>query len=311
VTARRSWILLVLALVFFPLETRPGIDNGRFFLMGDGNLRIHNTHTEKEVGVELLAPDGSFREEGFRKIDEVFGFPTEEKGEHISPRLIFMLDYFCDLAGPDKTVHLVSGYRSPEYNTSLRNAGANAAKTSQHLDGMALDFYLDGIDGKELWELIRRKNCCGVGHYGGKTIHLDSARPRFWEASTSKVRTGESEQNRRIYVSSDFDRYRPGDPVRLSFSSVSDFGFGVGPTVFLVDDPEGKHAVAEARLHGGEGSDCLMIRDRRSSRFLHLTLPSNLHQGRYRLRVDFCSKPFEAMPERVVSNEIEVLKAAP
>ncbi|MBP8646549.1 MAG: DUF882 domain-containing protein [Syntrophobacteraceae bacterium] len=310
-TLTRWWILPVFVLAFFIAHAWPGSANNRFFLMGDGNLHIVNMHTGKEARVQLLALDGSFLEEGFLKIDEVFDFPTEEKGEHIAPRLLFMLDYFSDLVAPGKTIYLVSGYRDPEYNSGLREAGGNVAKTSLHMDGMALDFYLDGVKGKELWDLIRGRNCCGVGHYGGASIHLDSARPRFWEALTSKVHTGESDYNRRIYISSDFDRYRPGDTVRLSFSSVSDFGFGIGAKVALVDDVDGNHAVGTARLQVGEEVDCLMIGDRRSSRFLYLTLPYTLREGRYRMRLDFCRRPFEQMPAMVLSNEIEVLGPAP
>ncbi len=65
-------------------------------------------------------------------------------------------------------IFLTSGYRSPEYNADLKKAGGIVAKTSTHMDGLALDFYIEGVNGKELWELIQEKNCCGVGHYGGK-----------------------------------------------------------------------------------------------------------------------------------------------
>jgi len=71
---------------FFHRTGMPGSANSRFFLMGDGNLHLVNMHTGKEAQAQLLAPDGSFPEEGFLKIDEVFDFPTEEKGEHIAPR---------------------------------------------------------------------------------------------------------------------------------------------------------------------------------------------------------------------------------
>lgn len=301
-------LLIVLGLCLswgaMPLEAAAD----RFFMMGDGRLAIENMHNGSYADVSILNADGSLNEAGLRKIDEVFGFPTSEKGEHISPRLLFMLDYFTDIAGAGKRIHMISGYRSPEYNNKLRDKGANAARTSQHLDGMALDFYLDGVDGKELWELIRSRDCCGVGHYGGKSIHLDSGKPRFWEAATSKVRTTESEQNRRIYLTTDYDRYRIGDPLRLSFSSVSDFGFGVKPTVtFLADSGEDK-TMGEARLETAAEADCSMVNDRRAARFMNLTVPAQLRPGRYRIKVEFCRSPFPTMPGSVVSNTVEILR---
>lgn len=300
-------ISFVLMAVLTPLESmgaRPSA--GRFFLVGDGKMHIRNAKTDLEARVDLLKEDGSLNETGFDAIDRVFGFPTREKGEHVSPRLIFMLDYFSDLAAPGRVISLESGYRSPEHNDALRGKGANAARTSQHLDGMALDFSIEGVDGKALWELIRSRECCGVGHYGGATVHLDSARPRFWEAATSKVRTRESEFNRKIYLSTDYDLYGPGDPVRLSFSSVSDFHFGVRPTATLVRDPEGLKSVAPIQLLQEGASECVMIEDRHASRFVWTSLPDTLPPGRYRIKLEFCRRPFEEMPSNAASNEIEI-----
>jgi uncharacterized protein YcbK (DUF882 family) len=303
--------LLSLALLAPPgfLEAKP--TGGRFFLMGDGKIHIRNARTGQEARVDLINGDGSFNESGFDAIDQVFGFPTREKGEHVSPRLIFMLDHFSDLFAPGRVINLESGYRSPEYNASLKDKGGNVARTSQHLDGMALDFSIDGVDGKALWDLIRSRDCCGVGHYGGATVHLDSARPRFWEAATSKVKTRESEHNRKIYLSTDYDHYRPGDPVRLSFSSVSDFHFGVKPSAALVRDPEGLKPAAAVQIRREGESDCVMIDDRQASRFLWTTLPGGLPPGRYRIKLDFCRRPFEEMPSDTVSNEIEIHSKGP
>jgi len=304
-------VLGFLVLLSLPITARAEAGAGRFFLMGDGKIHIKNAQTGKEAEVRLLAPDGSLNEEGLNRIDEVFGFPTREKGKHISPRLLFMLDYFSDLVAPGKLVHMTSGYRSPEHNTDLRNAGGTVAKTSQHLDGMALDFDIDGVNGKKLWEIIRSKECCGAGYYGGATVHLDSGRPRFWETATSKVRTGESDHNKRIYLSTDYDRYKAGDTVRLSFSSISDFGFGIKPAISFVDDPEGSHTVSTARAAGKDNTDCAMIEDEKTARFISLTLPPGLREGRYRIRIDFCRNPFEDMLSKTLSNEIEILKGTP
>jgi len=299
-------VLSCLMLLVLPALIGAETSARRFFLMGDGRIHIRNVHTGEEARVTLLTADGSLNEEGFRRIDAVFGFPAKGKREHVSPRLIFMLDYFSDLAAPGKVINLESGYRSPQYNSRLRDKGGNVARTSTHIDGLALDFNIKGVKGMELWDIIRSKNCCGVGHYGGKNVHLDSARPRYWEAETSKVRTGESDYNRRIYLSTDYDRYRPGGTVRLAFSAVSDFGFGIGRTVTFVDDSEGDSAVAKAEItHKGE-ADCIMIHNRDSARFIHVTLPPNMREGRYRVRVDFCQRPFEQMPLSTVSNEIEI-----
>ena len=260
VTSLAQILLISLIVSFSTTLWAASSTPGRFFIMGDGHIRIENTKTGRTADVYLFNADGSLNEPGFNEIDEVFGFPTREKEEHISPRLICMLDFFSDLVAPGKVIKLNSGYRSPQYNTSIRDAGGNVAKTSQHIDGMAIDFNIQGVDGKKLWEIIKSYDCCGVGYYGGADIHLDAARPRFWEAATSKVRGGESDYNQRIYLSTDYDRYRPGDRVRLALSSISDFSFGVAPRVVLAGD--GSSKVATARISTENTGECIMITDR-------------------------------------------------
>lgn len=300
-------LLLLLFILFIPAHIYAETKDKLFFLMGDGKIHIRNAKTGKEARVTLLTPQGQLNSDAFERIDEVFNFPTKEKGEHISPRLIFMLDYFSDIAAAGKVIVLESGYRSPDYNSNIRNRGANAARTSTHIDGLALDFHIEGVNGKKLWEIIRQYQCCGVGHYGGNTVHLDAARPRFWEASTSKVHTGESDYNRRIYLSTDYDRYKGGDTVRLSFSAVSDFGFGIKKDIVITDSAVADNATANALIKNHGGKDCIIMHDRKSSRFIYFRLPDTIKAGRYKVKLDFCERPFEQMPIQVLSNEIEIV----
>jgi uncharacterized protein YcbK (DUF882 family) len=281
-------------------------DERPFFLMGDGRLHLRNLKSGQEIRVDLLNPDGSLNEKSLLEIDSLFGLSFSERGEHISPRMLFMLDYFSDRAAPGKTILLHSGYRSPEYNERLKKAGNIVANTSLHLDGMALDFSIEGVKGKELWEKIRREDCCGVGHYGGDVLHLDAGRPRFWESATAGVTTGQSDYNRRIYLSTEFDRYAPGQKVRLHLSAVSSFGFGIRPEAVLVHDAAGERMVTRLETRDLARSDCLPIADRKQARFIYLNLPVDLAPGRYRFRLEFCHRPFEQMPVQTVSNEIEV-----
>lgn len=286
-----------------------------FFLTGDGKIKIKNHHNGRYAEITYLGADGTLIDEAFRKIDQVFGFPTDAMGENISRRTVSFLDYFADRYDKNAVVSLVSGYRSQDYNNALRSRGATAAKTSTHIDGMAIDFSLPGVDGKKLWEDMRAHNCCGAGYYYGNVVHLDSGRPRFWTTETSKVRTGESDFNRYIYASTEYDRYVRGQVARLLFTSVSDFCFGVKSKAVLVRDEAGKDEVLELELGPGDfkgpselvkKSACHMIRERKEGRFLWLKLAEKIKPGRYRVRVDFCEKPFAEMPDFRVTNEIEI-----
>ncbi|HBL24768.1 MAG TPA: hypothetical protein DDZ40_11735 [Deltaproteobacteria bacterium] len=304
---RLSLLIAVSVMLIFPCLSTSSSDPVRFFLMGDGKISIRNEHNGREATVNLLDADGGFSEKALDAIDGVFGLSGSRKGEHISLRLLLILDYFSDRIAPGKTIHLISGYRSPAYNQKLKKSGGNVAKTSTHLDGMALDFYLEGIDGKLLWEVIRKENCCGVGHYGGKSIHLDSGRPRFWQAATSKVNTRESEFNRKLYLSTENDRYRQGEKVRFFLTSLSDFPFGVRKTATLIKDGGEKSDATALTIQGQDDAGCVAINDRDASRSIYATLPAGLGPGRYRIRFDFCKRPFEQMPATTLSNEIEIV----
>ena len=306
----RSMLAVFLTVVtsFFFWQCAASQPTDRFFLMGSGTLHLKNLRNEQEARVHLLNRDGSFNERAFDEVDRVFGFPTEEKGEHISPRLLFMLSYFSDHVAPGKMIAIESGYRSPDYNNKIREKGANAAKTSTHIDGMALDFWLEGVDGKELWETVRAKNCCGVGHYGCKTIHLDAGRPRFWEAATSGTKNKEPDDNRHILLSTDFDRYGLGEKIKLSLSGISTFGFGIRPTAHIYSSSDSEQPIALLQIQTRNKSSCIMISDHKSSRFLYASLPPKLPAGRYKVKIEFCEKPILQMPSEVSSNEIELIR---
>lgn len=66
-----------------------------------------------------------------------------------------------------KTI-ITSGYRSPEYNESLRARGYNPSKTSQHLTGSAVDFVCPNANMREVFEYVRGFWPGQVIYYSGK-----------------------------------------------------------------------------------------------------------------------------------------------
>jgi uncharacterized protein YcbK (DUF882 family) len=313
VGVKRGWVVLLffLELVFLQvicLEAGEGDElqmKQRFFRMGDGRIHIRNFQNGREANVGLLAQDGSVDQQALAALDQVFGLAGNGDGERISLRLLFLLDYFSDKVAPGRVIELYSGYRVPEYNQKLRAEGRIVALTSTHMDGMAIDFAIEGVAGKELWEIVRREECCGVGHYGGNTVHLDCGKPRFWEAATSGVGSGESQFNRRMYLSTEYDRYRQGEEARLVMSSVSDYPFGVKKGLsFLKEGSGGPGGAVAGEIRTRD--ECAQVRNRSDGKSLRVLLPNNLPTGRYRVRIDFCNKPFPQMPSTITSNMVEV-----
>ncbi|RYZ95414.1 MAG: DUF882 domain-containing protein [Proteobacteria bacterium] len=75
-----------------------------------------------------------------------------------------------------KDVIVTSGYRSCAY-TRNKLRGRNR---SQHTQGTAVDFKVEGYDSPALYKLARRAGAKGVGIYCGNFSHLDTGPARSW-----------------------------------------------------------------------------------------------------------------------------------
>ena len=92
----------------------------------------------------------------------------------------------------DPQIHIISSYRSAEYNEERRTDDTLSfapyiAKDSQHIQGKAIDFYIPGVSSEELRDIAWCLQKGGVGHYPTLVeeydlpyIHIDTGRIRFW-----------------------------------------------------------------------------------------------------------------------------------
>ena len=81
-------------------------------------------------------------------------------------------------------VMVVSGYRSPKFNLSLRKKGRQVAAKSQHTLGHAIDFYLPGVPVQKLYRWLREHHDGGVGFYPvSEFVHIDTGRKRTWRGT--------------------------------------------------------------------------------------------------------------------------------
>lgn len=242
-------------------------NQGRYFYAGDGKLNV---------------------EGGTKKLN------------NLSERLIALIDYLQDrfTAGKGK-VTIYSGYRSPNYNEALRRKGKSAAKASLHMEGMAVDFSLQGVASKDLWHIVREMGCCGAGHYGGAAIHLDTGPPRFWEQATSKVFTDIADHNKRIYVTTEFDIYHLGESISLRLVQVTEYPFGIDKEVELMRGGKKWKTISLSKEE-----KCIVVRSRKDLGLLLIPLPDKKNPPKQvmKLKVSFCSKPSVEMPDFVLSN---------
>lgn len=272
----------------------------RYFFSGDGVVMLTNAATGESKQVRYRLADGSYPAQAQQELRRLFAVPARSEDE-ISLRLISLLDYVEDRYR--RPLVVLSGYRSPEYNDSLRAQGRLAARTSLHTEGMAADIRLGNALSRRAFEEIKTLDCCGVGYYHGDSLHLDTGPSRFWDETTSKVDTDISARNQRIMASTDRDVYLPGESVQIRLARITDYPVGVSPQVAVMENGE---VLASFPLDG-ETSDCRTVADR-AERVLHWTIPASLRtEGKLQIRVGFCSKRFPEMSDFVDSNPIVIV----
>ncbi len=271
----------------------------RYFLSGDGIVSLTNAKTNSSARVRYRAADGTYPLDAQQQIDRLFGV-SEESGDHIALRLISALDFVEDrFALP---IVLISGYRSQEYNDNLRTKGGGAAKASLHIEGMAADIKVRKNLAMQIWASVKEMGCCGIGFYGGDSVHIDTGPARYWTQSTSKVRTNISENNKSIMVRTDQDIYLPGEKVAVKLARVTIYPVSVIPTFTVSGDGKNPREFTFA----GQNGTCVPVRDATERTFVW-TVPQDLPpEGKVQIQLRFCDKQFPEMPDQIQSNVIEV-----
>lgn len=80
-----------------------------------------------------------------------------------------------------REIRIVSGYRHPKYNLSLRKKGRQVASGSQHTQGHAIDFYLRDIPIRRVYRWLHKTYDGGVGFYARtRFVHVDVGTRRRW-----------------------------------------------------------------------------------------------------------------------------------
>lgn len=269
----------------------------RYFLSGDGSISLTNPKTGHSAKVRYRSAEGTYPPEARQQIDRLFGVPTDSN-DHISLRLISALDYIEDRF--QLPIVLISGYRSPEYNDNLRAKGGGAAKASLHIEGMAADIKVRKSLAVKIWDIVKDMRCCGIGFYGGDSLHVDTGPARFWTQETSKVRTNISERNKQIMARTDQDIYLPGEKIELKLARITEYPVGLVPSFSLVSDGQ---APREFSFDGKEGV-CLPVQEP-TERMVVWTIPQDFpSEGKLRFRLSFCNKEFPEMPDQIESNLI-------
>lgn len=147
---------------------------------GKRKLSFYHTHTGKEL--ELVYAAGKhYNPLALNKINSYLGDFRTGEVHNIDPKLLDMLWALQCRCGKAGVFSVISGYRSPQTNTSLRGKSNGVAKKSLHMVGKAIDVRFSELPTKRLRDYAINLQAGGVGFYPSSDfVHLDTGRYRTW-----------------------------------------------------------------------------------------------------------------------------------
>jgi uncharacterized protein YcbK (DUF882 family) len=144
-------------------------------------ITLFNLHTDEHLETEYWR-EGAYLPEAMSAIEvELRDF---RNGEH-HPMDPHLMDYLVDVAGAlgvEPAFSVISGYRSPETNATLRERSTGVAKHSLHMQGRAIDVRMKGVECAALAARALDLKRGGVGYYRASDfVHLDTGAFRTWK----------------------------------------------------------------------------------------------------------------------------------
>ncbi len=143
-------------------------------------LSFEHHHTGSNIDITYFE-QGRYIESALKEINYFMRDYHNNLVHAVDPRLLDQLHDLKLFLGVKKPFHVVSGYRSPETNASLRRQSSGVAKHSLHMEGKAIDIRIEGVAVKTIRDAALTLQRGGVGYYPNENfVHLDTGDIRTW-----------------------------------------------------------------------------------------------------------------------------------
>ncbi len=148
-------------------------------------LSLTNLHTKESLSVIYKRGD-SYVPEALARINHLLRDHRRDQEATINPATLDRLYEIGQKAGklyPHIAIRfeIISGYRAPETNQTLRQNGGGQAAQSRHMTGDAIDMRIPGVATKTLRDIAWCTGSGGTGYYAQDGfVHIDNGPQRFW-----------------------------------------------------------------------------------------------------------------------------------
>ena len=143
-------------------------------------LSLLNLHTGEKLDTTYWV-DGMYLGNELDAINEILRDHRTDEAHSIDLQLLDLLSNIHQTLGSKQSFQIISGYRSPKTNASLRKHSNGVAKKSLHMQGKAIDVRLPDRALSELRAATLKYKAGGVGYYPASDfLHIDTGRVRRW-----------------------------------------------------------------------------------------------------------------------------------
>lgn len=143
-------------------------------------VHLLNINTGERLKAEYWAK-GGYVVDALNEINHVLRDHRTNTIHRIDPKLLDLSYALHAKAESREPFHVLSGYRSPESNSSLRHERRGVARHSMHTEGKAIDLRLPDCNLRGLYKAALRLSTGGVGFYQRSNfVHIDVGKVRTW-----------------------------------------------------------------------------------------------------------------------------------
>jgi uncharacterized protein YcbK (DUF882 family) len=146
-------------------------------------VKLRNIHTDEKLEA-VYWENGEYVPDAVKALNHVLRDYRNDESHPIDPGLYDILGKIAQKTQTKAHFQVISGYRSPATNRLLAERSGEVAKRSLHMDGKAMDIYLEDIALEEIRAEALGLQLGGVGYYPkSKFVHVDVGPVRKWSGT--------------------------------------------------------------------------------------------------------------------------------
>jgi len=146
-------------------------------------VKLRNIHTDEKLEA-VYWENGEYVPDAVKALNHVLRDYRNDESHPINPGLYDILGKIAQKTGTKAHFQVISGYRSPATNKMLSERSGEVAKHSLHMEGKAMDIFLEDIALQDIRAEALDLKLGGVGYYPKSNfVHVDVGPVRKWSGT--------------------------------------------------------------------------------------------------------------------------------